>query len=164
MSAVVDDLRRAAAARSQDSLQDPAGSGPVPGVGAPLVVYFSSVSANTHRFVERLACRRVRLPLRTGEDPPVMDEPYVLAVPTYGRPNGAGSVPPQVVKFLNLEANRRQLIGVLGAGNTNFGETYCLAADKIAAKCGVPVLYRFELMGTDQDVDTVNEGLMKLWQ
>lgn len=164
MSAVVDDLRRAAAARSQDSLRDRAASGTSSGAGAPLVVYFSSVSANTHRFVGRLRCRRVRLPLRTGEDVPVMNEPYVLAVPTYGRPGGSGAVPPQVVKFLNLEANRRELIGVLGAGNTNFGETFCLAADKIAAKCGVPVLYRFELMGTDQDVDTVNEGLMKLWQ
>lgn len=162
MSAVVDDLRRAAAARTRD--RSGSASGTVPGAGDPLVVYFSSVSGNTHKFVAKLRCRAVRLPLRTGEDVPVIEEPYVLAVPTYGRPDGAGSVPPQVVKFLNLERNRRGLRGVLGAGNTNFGETFCLAADKIAVKCGVPVLYRFELMGTDEDVATVNEGLMKLWQ
>lgn len=134
------------------------------GATDPVVVYFSSVSGNTHRFVEKLWARKVRLPLRTREEPPVMEEPYVLAVPTYGRPEGSGAVPPQVVKFLNIEANRRLLRGVLGAGNTNFGDKFCLAADKIAAKCQVPVLYKFELMGTGTDVTTVNEGLMNLWQ
>ena len=38
-------------------------------------------------------------------------------------------------------------------------DNYCLAADIIAAKCKVPVLYRFELMGTSEDVATVNQGL-----
>lgn len=130
----------------------------------PMVVYFSSVSENTHRFVQKLWARAVRLPLHTADPPPLVREPYVLAVPTYGRPGGAGAVPPQVVKFLNVEANRHFLRGVIGAGNTNFGESFCLAADKISAKCGVPVFYKFELMGTEDDVTRVNEGLMKLWQ
>jgi protein involved in ribonucleotide reduction len=94
----------------------------------------------------------------------VMTEPFVLVAPTYGRPNGSGAVPPQVVKFLNEETNRRLLRGVLGAGNTNFGPDFCLAADKIAAKCGVPVLYKFELMGTPEDVRKVNQGLDQFWR
>lgn len=130
----------------------------------PLVVYFSSVSNNTHRFVEKLDARAVRLPLRTGEEPPELTEPFVLVLPTYGRPDGSGSVPPQVVRFLNREANRRQLRGVIGAGNTNFGSAFCLAADKVAAKCDVPVLYKFELMGTPEDARTVNQGLEQFWQ
>lgn len=130
----------------------------------PLVVYFSSVSNNTHRFVEKLDARAVRLPLLTGEEPPEMTEPFVLAAPTYGRPNGSGAVPPQVVKFLNREANRRLLRGVIGAGNTNFGSAFCLAADRIAAKCDVPVLYKFELMGTPEDVRKVNQGLEQFWR
>ena len=134
------------------------------GSRVPLVVYFSSVSNNTHRFVEKLEARAVRLPLRTGEEPPGMTEPFVLIVPTYGRPDGGGAVPPQVVKFLNEETNRQLLRGVLGAGNTNFGPTFCLAADKIAAKCGVPVLYKFELMGTPEDVHKVNQGLDQFWR
>lgn len=130
----------------------------------PLVVYFSSVSNNTHRFVEKLDVRAVRLPLLTGEEPPEMTEPFVLVAPTYGRPNGSGAVPPQVVKFLNREANRRLLRGVIGAGNTNFGSTFGLAADRIAAKCDVPVLYKFELMGTPEDVRKVNQGLEQFWR
>lgn len=134
------------------------------GADNPVVVYFSSVSGNTRRFVEKLWARNVALPLHTTAETPVMEEPYVLVVPTYGRPEGAGAVPPQVVKFLNVETNRKLLRGVLGAGNTNFGDKFCIAADKISAKCGVPVLYKFELMGTQEDVNKVNEGLMKLWQ
>ena len=76
----------------------------------------------------------------------------------------AEAVPKQVIAFLNDPANRALLRGVITAGNTNFGEHFCLAAQKIAVKCDAPLLYRFELMGTEQDVANVNEGLMKLWQ
>ena len=53
--------------------------------------------------------------------------------------------------------------GVIGAGNTNFADNYCAAGDIIAAKCKVPHLYKFELMGTPEDVQRVNEGLEKFW-
>lgn len=130
---------------------------------APLVVYFSSISENTHKFIQKTRVESLRLPLLTKDEPPVVDRPFVLCIPSYGRPNGAGSVPPQAVKFLNVEQNRAHLVGVIGAGNTNFGDLYCVAADKVAAKCQVPVLYRFELMGTAEDVHKVNEGLEEFW-
>lgn len=131
--------------------------------GGPTIVYFSSVSENTHKFVVKTGVPSVRLPLRTSEEPPVMHQPYVLCVPSYGRPGGAGSIPPQAVKFLNNPVNREHLHGVIGAGNTNFGELFCVAADKVAAKCKVPVLYKFELMGTSEDVSKVKEGLEEFW-
>lgn len=131
--------------------------------GEPTIVYFSSVSENTHRFVQKTGIKNLRLPLRTSEEPPQVSEPFVLCVPSYGRPGGAGSVPPQAIKFLNNPANRALLKGVIGAGNTNFGELFCVAADKIAAKCHVPVLYKFELMGTEEDVETVQEGIKEFW-
>ena len=130
----------------------------------PLVVYFSSISGNTAKFVAKLGFPTVRIPLRTGEDTPIMDRPFVLCVPTYGRPRSGETIPPQVMKFLREPRNRELMLGVMGAGNTNFGEHFCLAAQKIAVKCDAPLLYRFELMGTEQDVANVNEGLMKLWQ
>ncbi|MCP3424473.1 class Ib ribonucleoside-diphosphate reductase assembly flavoprotein NrdI [Rothia sp. AR01] len=133
------------------------------GTERPLVVYFSSVSGNTHKFVQKLEADSVRLPLRTGEDAPVMERPFVLCAPTYGRPRSGGAVPPQVMKFLRVPRNRELMLGVMGAGNTNFGDLYCIAADKIAVKCEVPVLYKFELMGTSEDVARVNEGLKALW-
>lgn len=68
------------------------------------------------------------------------------------------------MKFLNDVRNRENIRGVIGAGNTNFGTAYCLAARKIAAKLGIPELYRFELMGTPDDVRRVDEGLEEFWK
>lgn len=127
------------------------------------LVYFSSVSGNTHRFVQKLGREAVRIPIHRDEPTPVADEPYVLITPTYGGGNGAGAVPKQVIRFLNNPTNRSLLRGVIAGGNTNFGSAYGLAADVISAKCGVPALYRFEVFGTPEDVVAVNKGLDQFW-
>lgn len=129
------------------------------------LIYFSSVSENTHRFVQKLGMPAMRLPVKTKAETLRATEPYVLFVPTYGGSNeGRGAVPKQVIKFLNVTANRNLLRGVIAAGNTNFTGTYCLAGDVIAAKCRTHVLYRFELMGTPEDVVSVRQGLEEFWK
>lgn len=127
------------------------------------LIYFSSASDNTHRFVMKLGGDVARLPIYTYEETLLAQEPFVLVLPTYGGENRLGAVPKQVIKFLNVEQNRKLIRGVIGAGNTNFGETYCLAGDIVAEKCNVQHLYRFELMGTSDDVDRVREGLEEFW-
>ncbi|GAA1094934.1 class Ib ribonucleoside-diphosphate reductase assembly flavoprotein NrdI [Tsukamurella spumae] len=135
-------------------------------MASPLVVYFSSVSENTHRFVTKLGLRAVRIPVTRAEDPITVDEPFVLITPTYGggkqatAVSGGGYVPKQVIRFLNDRHNRSLLRAVIAAGNTNFGEEFCYAGDVIARKCRVPYLYRFELMGTVDDVQRVRVGLV----
>lgn len=134
------------------------------------LVYFSSTSENTHRFVQRLGLPATRIPLHDREGAFRVREPYVLILPTYGgHVAGAvgrdrGFVPKPVVKFLNNAHNRGLLRAVIAAGNTNFGETYCAAGDVVSQKCQVPYLYRFELMGTSEDVERVREGLGLFWQ
>ena len=128
------------------------------------LVYFSSVSDNTHRFVTKLGLPAQRIPLRPGDGQLRVTEPYVLVVPTYGGGNEGGAVPRQVIKFLNDEDNRALIRGVIAAGNTNFGSAYCIAGRIVAAKCDVPYLYGFELMGTAEDVTRVREGLGRFWQ
>lgn len=130
----------------------------------PLLVYFSSTSENTHRFVRRLGLPAVRIPLRPGEEPVRVEEEYVLVVPTYGGGSVKGAVPKQVIKFLNDPGNRSLCRGVIASGNTNFGQAYGLAGDIIAAKLDVPFLYRYELLGTPTDVARVREGLDTFWQ
>ncbi|GAB3602459.1 class Ib ribonucleoside-diphosphate reductase assembly flavoprotein NrdI [Microbacterium aureliae] len=133
----------------------------------PLLVYFSSVSGNTARFVEKLGVRAVRIPLLSTDPDLVVDEPYLLVTPTYGGGQGRGvekgAVPKQVIRFLNDERNRSLIRGVISAGNTNFGEHFCLAGDIISRKCRVPHLYRLELFGTPEDVARVREGMDRWW-
>jgi protein involved in ribonucleotide reduction len=135
---------------------------------APLLVYFSSVSGNTARFVEKLGMPAQRIPLHPSDPPLVVDEPFVLVTPTYGGGQGRdeekGAVPKQVIRFLNDERNRSLIRGVISAGNTNFGESFCLAGDVISRKCHVPHLYRLELFGTPEDVDRVSDGLERWWK
>jgi protein involved in ribonucleotide reduction len=127
------------------------------------LIYFSSTSENTSRFVAKLGRDSARIPLHAKDAPLLATRPFVLVVPTYGGTGGEGSVPKQVIRFLNNPQNRELIRGVIGAGNTNFGDNYCMAADIISAKCQVPPLYRFELMGTPEDVTRVNQGLDKFW-
>lgn len=133
------------------------------------LVYFSSVSDTTHRFVQRLGLEDRgqsvhRIPLRPKDAFLRVDEPYVLMIPTYGGGNEGGAVPRQVIKFLNDAHNRSLIRGVIAAGNTNFGAAYCIAGDIISSKCQVPYLYAFELLGTAEDVERVRDGLGRFWQ
>lgn len=124
---------------------------------ASRLVYFSSVSNNTHRFVQRLGVEEpLRIPLYERRQPMlVMDTPYLLLVPTYGGGSARGAVPKQVIHFLNNPVNRGLIRGVVTSGNRNFGSAYCAAGPQIALRCGVPELYRFELLGTAADVRAV---------
>ncbi|ABL04339.1 NrdI protein [Mycobacterium ulcerans Agy99] len=135
------------------------------------LVYFSSVSENTHRFVQKLGFPATRIPLHGRIE---VDEPYVLILPTYGGgranpdldlgSNAGGYVPKQVIAFLNNEHNRSLIRGVIAAGNNNFGAEFAYAGNVVSRKCGVPYLYRFELMGTADDVAAVRAGLADFWK
>ena len=74
------------------------------------LVYFSTVSENTHRFVQKLGVPATRIPLHDRIE---VDEPYVLVLPTYGgghvNPHStmAGYVPKQVIAFLKTSTTGR---------------------------------------------------------
>ena len=130
------------------------------------IVYFSNHSGNTQRFVERLMNEdsAIRIPISRTDHSITVDQPYVLMVPTYGGGEGRAAIPRQVRAFLNVRENRALLRGVVGFGNTNFGEHFCKAADLISAKTGVPVIAKVEIFGTDQDIEKVRERLRLLYE
>lgn len=131
------------------------------------LVYFSSVTETTHRFVQKLGLPAIRIPVKASEGSIEVNDPYVLILPTYGRGRGNGAVgyvPKQVIKFLNNEHNRSLIRGVIAAGNTQFGDEYCFAGDVVSSKCNVPYLYRFEMSGTAEDVEAVREVLAEFWK
>lgn len=124
------------------------------------VVYFSSISNNTKRFIEKLDVKNDRIPIEIEQEL-IIDKDFVLIVPTYsgGGNDTKGAVPKQVIHFLNNENNRKHCKAVISSGNTNFGDTYCIAGPIISQKLNVPLLYQFELLGTKKDVDNVKEIL-----
>jgi protein involved in ribonucleotide reduction len=125
------------------------------------IVYFSNYSENTKRFVGKLTDSAVRIPIK-GDSPRISTE-YILCVPTYGGGSIKSAIPRQVKEFLNISDNRDLLRGVIGLGNTNFGEDYCKAAELISQKTGVPVIAKVEIFGTDEDVIKVKERLGLLY-
>lgn len=127
------------------------------------LVYFSSASGNTARFVARLGIPAQRIPVRPDDPLPMPDGPYVLICPTYADGQGRGAVAKPVIRFLNDPARRALLRGVIAGGNRNFGATYGLAAEVISGKCAVPILFKFELAGTETDVARVRAGLEEFW-
>src|SRR5476649_1211445 len=124
------------------------------------LVYFSSSSENTHRFVGRTGLPAIRIPINRQPEKLRVDTPYILVVPSYGGGSATGAVPTQVIRFLNVEHNRSLIRGVIAAGNTNFGAAYCIAGDIIAQKCQVPYLYRFELLGTPETLQRLHRELL----
>lgn len=124
------------------------------------LVYYSSRSGNTARFVGNLGRPALRIPEDGAAEVP--DGPFVLICPTYADGEGRGAVPKQVIRFLNDPDTRAKLVGVIGTGNRNFGATYALSGRIISEKCKVPLLYSFELAGTETDIIRTRDGLHRL--
>lgn len=128
------------------------------------IVYFSNYSGNTKRFAEKINENAIPIPIRSSDSEPIiMDNPYVLFVPTYGGGSDTHAIPRQVRRFLNNRNNREKLQGVVGFGNTNFGEDFCKAAHMISSKAGVPLVARIEIFGTQDDVIEVKNRLEILY-
>ncbi len=124
------------------------------------IVYFSNHSGNTKKFAEKIANSPIRIPINwDAENPVIVSEKYVLCVPTYGGGSDKSAIPRQVRNFLNIPENRDLLVGIIGLGNTNFGEHFCKAAEMISAKTGKPVIAKVEIFGTSEDVQRVRDRL-----
>ena len=120
----------------------------------PLIVYWSSNSGGTKRVAEALNTDTVEISGYDGASP------YVLACPTYDQPRG-GFTPKPVTDFLKLHAGK--MVGVIGLGNRNFGDKYCQAAHDISNQFNVPVLWRIEIMGSQEDLAVVDSGMREHW-
>lgn len=107
------------------------------------VIYYASLTGNVRKFVRKSGLGGVEI--RSGI---VAMRPYIIVTYT----TGFGDIPDGVYEF--IESNRKLLRGVAVSGNRNWGDNYGKAGDKIADRYGVPLLHKFELSGTQHDVET----------
>lgn len=116
-----------------------------------MLVVFDSKTGNVKRFVSKLGLEHIQI-----RDGLVVNEPFVLITYT----TGFGQVPASTLKF--LEDNNELLQGVATSGNTNWGTRYGLAGDQVAEQYSVPLLMKFELSGTKQDVERFKQEVKQI--
>ncbi|WP_088044007.1 class Ib ribonucleoside-diphosphate reductase assembly flavoprotein NrdI [Bacillus sp. EAC] len=116
-----------------------------------MVIVYSSMTGNVKRFVNK-----IRMPSIQIKDGLTIEEPYILVTYT----TGFGSVPDNVNHF--LKQNSHYLKAVSASGNRNWGDSFAASADKISSTYNVPVLSKFEMSGTNRDIQYFLEGVKKL--
>ncbi|MBO0481906.1 class Ib ribonucleoside-diphosphate reductase assembly flavoprotein NrdI [Candidatus Enterococcus courvalinii] len=96
-------------------------------------------------------------------------EPFFTFVPTYleggnGVDNGDTEILTETMReYLEFQNNYRYCLGVVGSGNKNFNNQYCLTAKQYAQQFGFPFLADYELRGTPTDVAQIYQTLTQVF-
>jgi protein involved in ribonucleotide reduction len=113
-----------------------------------VLIAFDSRTGNVKRFVAKLDMNCIQI-----SENLFVKEPFVLITYT----TGFGEIPKLTTAFLSN--NHTNLIAVSSSGNKNWGAKYGRSADVIAAQYNVPIISKFELSGTQNDVAAFREGI-----
>ena len=101
-----------------------------------------------------------------GETFPV-DEPFVSFLPTYlNGGNGIHTGDKEVLTtrlgdFIASNDNFKLCYGIIGSGNRNFNNQFCLSAKQYAERFSFPLIDVFELRGTQTDVKRIANLIIK---
>lgn len=114
------------------------------------MIYYASLTGNVRRFIAKTG-----LPAEEIKPGIIANERFVLVTYTIG----LGEVPAVVADF--LKENSEMLVGVAVSGNRNWGDFFGRAGDIIAKEYGVPLLLKFELAGTQDDVNKFKEKVIQ---
>lgn len=116
-----------------------------------MLVVYASKTGNVKRFVGKTGLDSLQISKEL-----IINEKYVLVTYT----TGFGAVPEEVSAF--LKKNSKSLVGVVASGNRNWGDMFGASADKISKQYGVPVLMKFEMSGTNKELDLFREIMSRL--
>lgn len=121
--------------------------------GDKLIVVYYTFSGQVKRFVKKLksVCDVEVMEITEGLK---VDKPYVLLTGTYG----FGEVSDEVTSF--IENNKQYIKAVMSSGNKNWGNNFAKAGDIISKTYNVPLLAKFELSGSDEDVELLKEYIL----
>lgn len=113
-----------------------------------MIITYESKTGNVRRFVKAL---QHKLDIETIEitDDTIINQEFIHITYTIG----FGEVPERTLNFINN--NKNKIRGVAVSGNKVWGDNYGLAGDKLSAKFHTPLLLKFELSGTKQDLQKI---------
>lgn len=112
-------------------------------------IVYASRTGNVESIIDRLGVDALRI--EDGSES--VTEDYIVFTYT----DGYGDVPGEVSDF--LENNSANIKGVVVSGDTSYGDAYCGAGDVIAEEYNVPVLYKVENEGTDEDIENIKNAI-----
>ena len=120
------------------------------------VVYFS-FSGNVRRFIKKAELENT-MELTQLNCSERINEPYILVTGTIG----FGEVPQPVQAF--LDTNSDLLKAVAASGNRNWGQNFAKAGRFIAERFQVPLLMKFEVQGTSNDVTEFKDKVGQFYE
>lgn len=116
-----------------------------------MLILYETMTGNVKRFLGKTG-----LSYQPISSVDRVQEPFVLVTNTIG----FGDAPETVKEFLMKNGN--YLVAVAASGNRNWGNNFAHAADVVSKSYHVPILYKFELGGTAEDVAEFQERVKAL--
>lgn len=113
-----------------------------------MYIYYDSRTGNVERFIQKLKSQRDWHFLKISQDLIPEGCGHLITYTT-----NFGEVPRSTFRF--MERYGEKIKSVSSSGNMNWGQSFGLAADKIASQYQIPLLLKFELSGLPQDVETL---------
>ena len=114
-----------------------------------MYIYYDSKTGNVERFIKKMQARRPDWHfIKINPTMVIKNKGHFLTFTTK-----IGEIPATTDEFLQNENNSKLLKSVSSSGNRNWGQFFALAADKIHQKYEIPVLMKFELSGTNTEVE-----------
>ena len=133
-----------------------------------LTITYISLSGNTQSFVKRLSdylletydikTHQINIKELNHETFPITGA-FLAVLPTYLEGgNGLDSGDVEILTtplgdFIAAHDNYKHCFGIIGSGNRNFNNQYCLSAKQYAKRFGFPMIGDFELRGTNSDIE-----------
>ena len=115
-------------------------------------IVYDSLMGKTEKFVRKTGFPHIKISPELE-----VTEPFVLVTYTTGR----GEVPETTTNFLS--SNHANLVAVACSGHRNWGvHNFCKAGEIVAKKYKVPVLLKFEMVGSKTDVEKFIGGVLEI--
>lgn len=109
------------------------------------LIYYDSKTGNVERFVQKIKALTGWDIVQITEDIEIETPGHLITYTTK-----IGEVPERTMGF--LERHAKHIMTVSSSGNRNWGANFAKAAERIAAAYQLPILLKFELSGTQPDV------------
>ncbi|MHC5268635.1 class Ib ribonucleoside-diphosphate reductase assembly flavoprotein NrdI [Enterococcus sp. LJL98] len=144
---------------------------------------FMSISGNVRSFAKRIQQLSEKMQQEHADFPIIQIkeihdnsnveeeiDPYVVVVPTYLIARQGSTQEDQEImteslrEYLEDQTDLSNCLGIIGSGNKNFAQLYCLTAKQYTEQFDLPLLAEFEMRGNPKEIETIYQIITQAWQ